>query len=370
MSDRSPKSKTLQRSSALLTLAVLIAILLAPLINAKDNNRDSAKENTEPKRIAYARLGEQIRQNKVNVGNIYSVSDKDGRFHNIHADKLLMDCTHCHGLKTYKADYLLVSKYKKLPAGHKGRVEKVVCLGCHLPGGMGAVLSTIQATIQAKGKLMSENDQLRSQTYRLFAGLLSQAISAPQWGALVAWAKQNNTLAKPNDTLAKPNKSSGFLSSLQLWILDNALLDEAEIQILAIDFTRLFTGIAEEYGPPPPYEHLYRQDFESSSCKAAVSHCYTNSHLRPQDPYYNASDHIVAELHYMALLASEASDVKTGITPQRRFLGGHLLTWVPQWQRLVEAQPGQRGFYPEVTEALVCFLQQDLDFLSEGESTA
>ncbi len=148
MSVRSPNSKTLQRSSALLTLAVLIAILLAPLIKAKDNDQDSAKESTklnqsvtqtqtETKRIAYARLGEQIRQNKVNVGNIYSVSDEDGRFHNIHADKLLMDCSQCHGQRTYKADYLLVSKHKKLPTEHRGRVEKAVCLGCHLPGGMG-----------------------------------------------------------------------------------------------------------------------------------------------------------------------------------------------------------------------------------------
>ena len=117
------------------TFAVLLSALLVPLVNAKDDNQETSQ--TKVKQLPYAQLGENIRQNKINVGNIYSVSDENGRFHNIHADKLLMDCSHCHGLKQYKTDYLLVSKYKKIPTEHRGRVEKAVCLGCHLPGGMG-----------------------------------------------------------------------------------------------------------------------------------------------------------------------------------------------------------------------------------------
>jgi len=137
---------------ALWTLTVLLSTLLAPLVNAKDDNQNDVKGytknnadltsaiaqmQTDSKQIPYARLGENIRQNKVDVGNIYSVSNVNARFHNIHADKLLMDCSHCHGLKQYKIDYLLVSKHKKISTEHKGRVEKAVCLGCHLPGGMG-----------------------------------------------------------------------------------------------------------------------------------------------------------------------------------------------------------------------------------------
>ena len=129
-----------------LTLTISTLLVLFVNANAKGETEIESKvqeksavkqERNQVDNIAYARLGEQIRQNKIAVGDLYSVSDVNGRFHNIHADKLLMDCSHCHGLLIYKKDYLLVSKYKKLSENNKGRVEKAVCLGCHLPGGMG-----------------------------------------------------------------------------------------------------------------------------------------------------------------------------------------------------------------------------------------
>ncbi len=211
---------------------------------------------------------------------------------------------------------------------------------------------------------MNEYAELRSQTYRFFAGLLEQPLSDPQWEELVIWAGQID--------------GSGFLSSVQEWILNNASLGKTKVQSLAKDFTRLFTGIAEEYGPPPPYEHLYRQDVDPSSCKAAVLRCYLDSNIQPRDPYRNTSDHIVAELQYMALLAAQQSRQIVGLpegyeaalSPQQYFLNKHLLTWVSQWHSLVATHPGQRGFYPKITEALVSFLQQDLNFISNQKITA
>ena len=200
--------------------------------------------------------------------------------------------------------------------------------------------------------------QLRSQTYQLFAGLLHQAMSKPQWSALVVWAKQID--------------GCSFLADIQQWILDNALLDTTGIQLLASDFTRLYRGIGEGYGPPPPYEHLYRENAEPVSCQNAVIQCYNNNNLLPQDPYHNSSDHIVAQLHYMALLAAKVPQQGIGdITihhetnsPQLSFLKQHLLTWVTPWLKIITDQHSQLAFYPKLTQALVCFLQQDAYYLS------
>jgi len=209
---------------------------------------------------------------------------------------------------------------------------------------------------------MNEYGQLRSQTYLLFAGLLDQAISESQWAELVAWAEKV--------------EGSGFLAALQQWILDNALLDKTGIQTLAADFTRLFTGLAEEYGPKPPYAHLYREDVEQENCRAAITQCYSNHNLVPLDPYRNTSDHIVAELQYMALLAAQQATQKTeyslhkaAIVSQLSFLNTHLLTWVIQWQQLIASQNSRLAFYAKITEALVYFLQQDLKFLSSHNCT-
>ena len=73
----------------------------------------------------------------VDVGELYSVSDKKGRFHRIHTKELQLDCEQCHGGDQYKPDYLLVSKHSDWVKRKMGRVERSVCLGCHITGGMG-----------------------------------------------------------------------------------------------------------------------------------------------------------------------------------------------------------------------------------------
>lgn len=128
---RSPLKRLAVKRLILLLFSFSASNLLVFAVNAKDDTDKQAEM------IEYARLGEKIRQNKINVGNIYSVSDKNGRFHIIHADKLLLDCSHCHLSSSYKADYLILSKFKMLPSSNKGRIEKSVCLGCHQTGGMG-----------------------------------------------------------------------------------------------------------------------------------------------------------------------------------------------------------------------------------------
>lgn len=83
-----------------------------------------------------ARIAEKIRSGEIDVGNDYSMNFKTGRFHIIHADKMVLDCTACHYGYRYRDDVFLMSKEKPFPAAAKGLYERSVCLGCHQSGGI------------------------------------------------------------------------------------------------------------------------------------------------------------------------------------------------------------------------------------------
>ena len=83
-----------------------------------------------------AEIAEEIRSGEIDVGSDYSMNVRTGRFHIIHADYLLMDCSNCHFGRHYKADYLAGDKFTPYPRRAKGRVQQTVCLGCHQSGGL------------------------------------------------------------------------------------------------------------------------------------------------------------------------------------------------------------------------------------------
>jgi hypothetical protein len=82
-----------------------------------------------------ATTADQIRSGEIDVGDDYSMNTETGRFHIIHADKVLMDCTNCHIGEQYSQDYLSISRDKPYPLEAKGQYERSVCLGCHQEGG-------------------------------------------------------------------------------------------------------------------------------------------------------------------------------------------------------------------------------------------
>ena len=107
-----------------LSIAVLMAISLNGFAEGAD----------------LARIAEDIRSGEIDVGKNYSMDTKDGRFHRIHADKLLLDCEFCHGKKFYKQDYLSADKEKPYPKKAGGHLEQGSCLSCHKEGSMGFTL--------------------------------------------------------------------------------------------------------------------------------------------------------------------------------------------------------------------------------------
>jgi len=116
------------RSSVNLILLIFISINMSYSMAAEPGSPTTHKE--------LARIAEKIRNGEIDVGKDYSVNVKTGRFHIIHADKLMLDCSTCHQGETYRKDYLIVGKNKPYPPKAKGRYQRSVCLGCHQKGGI------------------------------------------------------------------------------------------------------------------------------------------------------------------------------------------------------------------------------------------
>ena len=90
-----------------------------------------------------ATFAEQIQEGKVDVGKLYSMDVKKGRFHLIHSEEIDLNCESCHVAKVYAKDYLLVDRVNAernaLGEGKTGKadvVDRSVCLGCHKTGGI------------------------------------------------------------------------------------------------------------------------------------------------------------------------------------------------------------------------------------------
>lgn len=106
------------------------------------------------------------------------------------------------------------------------------------------------------------------------------------------------------------------------------------------EYTRLFRGVKEGYGPPPPYESVYRESRLMGDITAAVVAKYAQAGYAVIDLATGPQDHIGAELKFMALLCYDESvawrkgDTNGAVRRwqwQENFLDEHLLHWVPAY---------------------------------------
>jgi hypothetical protein len=119
-------------TNKILTLVLLLSSTLSTFV-AADTDKTITQSDTHKE---LARIAEKIRSGEIDVGKDYSIKVKTGRFHIIHADKLMLDCTTCHRGENYRKDYLLIGKNKPYPPDAKGRYQRSACLGCHQKGGI------------------------------------------------------------------------------------------------------------------------------------------------------------------------------------------------------------------------------------------
>lgn len=105
---------------------LLLFLLVAPLAG---HTAEHAANLTD--------IAEALRKGEIDVGKLYSMDAKTGRYHAVHVDVLGLDCGSCHYGDTYRDDYLLVGKAKPYVKRSRGRYDRTGCLGCHRTGGEG-----------------------------------------------------------------------------------------------------------------------------------------------------------------------------------------------------------------------------------------
>jgi len=135
---------------------------------------------------------------------------------------------------------------------------------------------------------------------------------------------------------------------------------------LAVDWTRLFRGIRPGYGPPPPYEALYRSDISNPlELLQAIMAWYRHYNLAAAPDQLNRPDYLGLELGFLSHLAEiEAQAWEQGdqaaaqeLRKQSdRFYVEHLSCWAPAFCQT--ALPHcQTGFYRgliHLTQGILC----------------
>jgi TorA maturation chaperone TorD len=149
---------------------------------------------------------------------------------------------------------------------------------------------------------------------------------------------------------------------------------DAAAERLAREHLRLFGGLDNAKGPPPPYESVYREGRLMGATTQGVLADYADAGIGNPAPEVAPGDHIVAEFKFMALLchnelsAWERNDrdaAETAWQRQHRFLHRHLLRWVPAYSRRLREE-ARELFYAEsanVAERVLAEDQATLDDL-------
>lgn len=142
-----------------------------------------------------------------------------------------------------------------------------------------------------------------------------------------------------------PQGSGATSDADRAWqVLADAAAGTLDGDALAVEYTRLFSGIQEGLGPPPPFESLWREDRLIGETTVAVIDAYARAGFADIDPAAGPQDHIAVELKFLALLAlREAQAWQAGDTAlarerigqQREFIARHLAAWAPRWAQSV-----------------------------------
>lgn len=159
---------------------------------------------------------------------------------------------------------------------------------------------------------------------------------------------------------------------LEVWQALQCPVDcENEIE-LRKEFTRLFRGIKEGYGPPPPYESLYRPSVFPTEINDAVIAYFRNAGLDVWSICLEAPDYLASELMLMSLLAyQEFENEQKGNDEQRRyflrlqneFLNNHLLIWVPEYCQALKKH-SRIDLFRQLADYLETFLKEINDDVS------
>lgn len=125
-----------------------------------------------------------------------------------------------------------------------------------------------------------------------------------------------------------------------------------EIERLAVEYARLFGGLKEGYGLPPPFESACSGSLAAPEVAVAVAERYAEAGF-PSIVNGAPADHLGVELRFLSVLCyAEMQALQSGQTAEaarstelrREFLSDHIGRWAPErWRHTAAA--AEQAFY-------------------------
>lgn len=174
-------------------------------------------------------------------------------------------------------------------------------------------------------------------------------------------------------TLENGEGSSAILSGLREMRSYIAQRSESSMEELCMDLgvqrTRLVRGVDPGYGPPPPYEAVYRcpGDCQENELMLRVSDFYQKAGARLPAGKRERLDYLGLELDLMHFMCTEEGgfwidgnkDAAVEMRQlQRSFFQEHLMAWVPGFCDAAMQEP-KVAFYHGVVAMLRAFLEEE-----------
>jgi len=210
---------------------------------------------------------------------------------------------------------------------------------------------------------MAELAVMRSKAYAFLSSIYNQLPDRN----LAGWLKDEGAAALGALNSEGQDDLTAGLKLVKEYLRASA--DTAPDQIvndLAVERTRLLRGIKPGYGPPPPYESVYRGTDATSMGQTGqeVLKCYAEAGVGLPADLRERPDYIGLELDFMRYLAGkeaqawqeEKEDEALGwLEQERHFLVEHVVSWIPRFCNLME-QEAALDFYRGVARITKAFV--------------
>lgn len=204
----------------------------------------------------------------------------------------------------------------------------------------------------------------RAGTYWLLASLFA---TAPDYACLAAMARAARGPAA-QDRRGEESLLAGFQCALLA--SDNF---EPLAERLTAEHARLFGGIRDGSGAPPPFESLWREGQLMGRCTVAVTAAYRDAGYQPGGDWV-PFDHIVEELRFIAalchaeheaMLSGNEADMRRLRLCQTQFIAEHLVAWVPHYCNEM-AEAARETFFVALAQATTATLDAEGRWLSRA----
>ena len=164
------------------------------------------------------------------------------------------------------------------------------------------------------------------------------------------------------------------LEEMRGWLAAHSHQSPEQLRtLLAVQETWLFKGMAPGYGPPPPYETVYRRPGAGADAETMLNlrRYYREAAAELSPDPRERLDHLGMELDFMRFLCEEesrlwgsgdAGEAARYRRIQRRFLVEHLVAWAPEYCQRILAERCE-SFFHGVVKVLSGFLAEDTALL-------